>query len=216
MSLLSAEIAAQQHTPHAARAGLEIVQSAEPVYHSAAEQAVADLLRALGVDPSREGLRETPRRVAAALATMVTPTAFDMTTFSNDEGYDQLITVCDIPFHSLCEHHMLPFIGVAHVGYIPDKELVGLSKIARAVIHYASGLQVQERMTSQIAKCLNDHLAPNGVGVVLQAEHLCMSLRGVSTNGTKTVTSALHGAVRDDARTRQEFFTLTGIGGQPR
>jgi GTP cyclohydrolase IA len=216
MSMLRTEIAGQRPTPQAVRASLEIVPSGQPVYHSAAEQAVADLLRALGVDPSRDGLRETPRRVAAALTSMVTPTPFDMTTFPNDEAYEELITVCDIPFHSLCEHHMLPFIGVAHVGYIPGKELVGLSKIARAVVHYASGLQVQERMTSQIAKCLNDHLAPKGVGVVLQAEHLCMSLRGVSTNGTKTVTSALHGAVRDDARTRQEFFTLAGIGGQTR
>jgi GTP cyclohydrolase I len=218
MSMLKAEIANQLHTPQAIRAGVEIVPSdhQEPVYHSPAEQAVADLLRALGADPSREGLRETPRRVAAALAAMITPTPFDMTTFSNDEAYDELITVCDIPFHSLCEHHMLPFIGVAQVGYIPSAKLVGLSKIARVVKHHASGLQVQERMTSQIAKALDDHLAPKGVGVVLQAEHLCMSLRGVSTNGTKTVTSALLGAVRDDDRTRQEFFALAGIGGQPR
>jgi GTP cyclohydrolase IA len=218
MSMLRAEIDDQHRRPQAIRAGLEIVPSdkQEPVYHSPAEQAVADLLLALGADPSREGLRETPRRVAAALAAMITPVPFEMTTFSNDEAYDELITVCDIPFHSLCEHHMLPFIGVAHVGYIPGKKLVGLSKIARAVVHFASGLQVQERMTSQIAQCLNDHLAPKGVGVVLQAEHLCMSLRGVSANGTKTVTSALFGAIRDDARTRQEFFTMAGIGGQAR
>ena len=114
----------------------------------------------------------------------------------------------EIPFHSLCMHHMLPFVGVAHVGYLPDDRIVGLSKLARVVEHYARDLQVQERLTAQIAGCLQDHLSPKGVGVVLEAEHMCMSLRGVQKPGTKTVTSALHGLIRDDPRTRQEFLAL--------
>jgi GTP cyclohydrolase I len=176
-----------------------------------AEQAVADLLRALGQDPRRPHLADTPRRVAAAYAELLTPRAFDLTTFPNDEGYDELILARDIPFQSLCEHHLLPFHGVAHVGYLPGDRIVGLSKLARVVELFACGLQVQERLTQQVADWLDDALAPRGTGVVLEAEHLCMSMRGVRASGSRTVTSAVHGLLRDDSRSRQEFFSLTGV-----
>ena len=176
----------------------------------AAERAAADLLDALGADITDESLRDTPRRMAAAYAEMLTPEPFDVTTFANDGDYDELVLVRDIPFHSLCEHHLLPFIGVAHVGYIPDERIVGLSKLARVVDHFARNLQVQERLTTQVAGWFQRELAPKGVGVVLEAEHTCMSLRGAAKPGTRTVTSALHGLVRDDPRTRQEFLALTG------
>jgi GTP cyclohydrolase I len=139
---------------------------------------------------------------------MLTPPEFDSTTFSNSAGYDELVLVSDIPVHSLCEHHLLPFTGVAHVGYLPGERIVGLSKLARVVDLFARDLQVQERLTQQIADWLEEHLAPRGVGVVLEAEHLCMSLRGVQKPGARTVTSALHGLVREDSRTRQEFLDL--------
>ncbi|MFL5876692.1 MAG: GTP cyclohydrolase I FolE [Solirubrobacteraceae bacterium] len=174
----------------------------------AAKRAAADLLLALGADLSDEGLRETPRRMAAAYAELLTPQPFHPTTFPND-GYDELVLVRSIPFHSLCMHHLLPFHGVAHIGYLPGERILGLSKFARVVELFARDLQVQERMTKQIAGWLQQRLAPKGVGVVLEAEHLCMSLRGVQKFGAKTVTSALHGLVRDDPRTRQEFLALT-------
>jgi GTP cyclohydrolase I len=178
-----------------------------------AERAVADLLGAFGVDLGGESLAETPARVARAYAEMLSPQPFDLTTFPNDEAYDELIVIRDIPFHSLCEHHLLPFIGVAHIGYLPGSRILGLSKFARVVEHFARRLQVQERLTSQIAQWLNENLGPRGVGVVLEAEHLCMSLRGVRAGGARTVTSALHGTVRHDERTRSEFLALVGIGG---
>ena len=178
---------------------------------AAAEVAVADLLVALGHDPSDEHLTETPRRVANAYAELLTPRSFDLTTFTNEEGYDELVLARDIPFHSLCQHHLLPFHGVAHVGYIPADRILGLSKLARVVELFARGLQVQERLTQQVADWLQDQLHPKGVGVVLEAEHLCMSLRGVQAPGSRTVTSAVHGLLRDDGRSRQEFFSLTGI-----
>lgn len=149
--------------------------------------------------------------MALAYEEFLTPEPFVPTTFPNDEGYDELVMVRDIPFHSLCEHHLLPFSGVAHVGYLPDSRILGLSKLARVVEHFARGLQVQERLTKQIGDWLDARLDPKGVGVVLEAEHLCMSLRGVEAVGSKTVTSSLHGLVRDDARTRAEFLDLTGI-----
>jgi len=130
----------------------------------------------------------------------------------NDERYDELVVARSIPFHSLCEHHLFPFTGIAHVGYLPGGRIVGLSKLARAVEFFSRNLQVQERLTSQLADWLDRELAPKGVGVVLEAEHLCMSLRGVQKAGARTVTSALHGAIRDDARTRQEFLALAGVG----
>jgi GTP cyclohydrolase I len=178
---------------------------------AAARRAAADLLTALGVDLSAEGTRDTPRRVAAAYAELLTPVPFDATTFPNDGGYDELVVATGIPFHSLCEHHVLPFVGVAHVGYLPGERIIGLSKLARVVERFARGLQVQERLTSQVARWLDDELRPRGVGVVVEAEHLCMSLRGVQKPGARTVTSALHGLVRDDLRTREEFLSLTGV-----
>src|SRR3954469_12543623 len=144
-----------------------------------------------------------------AYAELLTPQPFRATTFANEEGYDEMVLVRAIPFHSLCMHHMLPFHGVAHIGYLPDERIVGLSKLARVVELFARDLQVQERLTTQIADWIQEQLEPKGVGVVLEAEHLCMSMRGVQTFGAKTVTSALHGLVRDDPRTRQEFLALT-------
>ena len=173
------------------------------------ESAVTDFLEALGVDLTDESLRDTPRRVAAAYSELLTPLPFEPTTFPNDEGYDELVVARSIPFHSLCEHHLLPFHGVAHVAYLPGDRIVGLSKLGRVVEAFARRLQVQERMTVQIADWVEEFLQPRGVGVVLEAEHLCMSLRGVQKPGTVTVTSALHGLVRDDARTRQEFLAFT-------
>ncbi len=175
----------------------------------AAEQAAADLLLALGADCEQEGLRETPRRMVDAYAELLTPAPFRPTTFPNEDGYDELVLVRSIPFHSLCMHHLLPFYGVAHVGYLPGQRIIGLSKLARVVELFARDLQVQERLTTQIAGWVQQHLEPKGVGVVLEAEHLCMSLRGVQTPRATTVTSALHGLIRDDPRTRQEFLSLT-------
>lgn len=175
----------------------------------AAERAVADLLVALGQDLDSDHTRDTPRRVAAAYAEMLTPRSFTPTTFPNADGYDELVLARDIPFHSLCEHHLLPFVGVAHVAYLPGDRIIGLSKLARVVEMFARGLQVQERLTRQVADWLQDNLAPKGVGVVLSAEHLCMSLRGVQARGTLTVTSALHGLLRDRESSRSEFFALT-------
>ena len=176
----------------------------------AATAAARDLLLALGADLGRPGLQETPGRIASAYAELLTPRPFELTTFPNDEGYDELVVVRDIAFSSLCEHHALPFVGVAHVGYIPGERILGLSKLARVVELFARRLQVQERLTAQIADWLQDQLEPRGVGVVLEAEHLCMSLRGVRAPGSRTTTSAVHGLVRDDSRSRQEFFALTG------
>jgi GTP cyclohydrolase I len=179
-----------------------------PVDRVAAERAAADLLAALDADLQADGVRDTPRRMAAAYAEMLTPRPFNLTTFPNDEGYDELVVVREIPFQSLCMHHMLPFYGVAHLAYLPAGRILGLSKLARVVELFSRDLQLQERLTTQIAGWLQEQLEPKGVGVVLEADHLCMSLRGVQTQGAKTVTSALHGLVRDDPRTREEFLTL--------
>jgi GTP cyclohydrolase IA len=179
-----------------------------PIDRVAAERACSDLLRALGTDPHAPGLADTPRRMADAYAELLTPVPFEPTTFPNSDGYDELVVAGSIPFHSLCEHHLLPFHGVAHIGYLPGERIIGLSKLARVVELFARDLQVQERLTQQIADWLDERLAPRGVGVVLEAEHLCMSLRGVQKHGARTVTSALHGLVREDSRTRQEFLDL--------
>ena len=141
-------------------------------------------------------------------AELLSPAPFNPTTFPNDGDYDELVVAREIPFHSLCEHHLLPFVGVAHVAYLPGERILGLSKLARVVEYFARSLQVQERLTTQVADWLEHELQPKGVGVVLEAEHLCMSLRGVQKHGATTVTSALRGLVRDDARTRQEFLAL--------
>ena len=176
-----------------------------------AADGIARFLDAIGLPAhvrGSEDLADTPRRVAEAYAELLTPEPFRLTTFPNDEGYDELVVARSIPFHSLCEHHLLPFAGVAHVGYLPGRRIVGLSKLARVVDHCARGLQIQERLTVQIGALLEEHLEPKGVGVVVDAEHLCMSLRGVQARGARTVSSALHGVLRDDPRTRQEFFSL--------
>jgi GTP cyclohydrolase IA len=198
-------------TADIARPELRLIRGGSNVDLDAAEQAVADLLVALGQDRDDAHVRETPRRVAAAYAELLTPREFSLTTFPNDEGYDELVLARDIPFHSLCQHHLLPFKGVAHVGYLPGERILGLSKLARVVELFARGLQVQERLTKQVADWLQAHLDPKGVGVVLEAEHLCMSIRGVQADGSRTVTSSLHGLLREDPSTRAEFFTLTGV-----
>jgi GTP cyclohydrolase I len=187
-----------------------MIDGLRPVDLDHAERAVADLLVALGQDPDSEHLRDTPRRVAAAYAELLTPLQFNPTTFPNDEGYNGLVLAKAIPFNSLCEHHLLPFSGVAHIGYLPGDRILGLSKLARVVQLFARRLQVQERLTKQIADWIEQHLEPQGVGVVLEAEHSCMSLRGVRATGSRTVTSTLYGALRDDPRSRQELFSCAG------
>ena len=174
----------------------------------AAEAAARDLLVALGADPADGDLAGTPRRVAAAYAELLTPVPFTPTTCANHEGYDELVVARDIPFSSLCRHHLLPFTGVAHVGYLPGDRILGLSKLARVVGLFARDLQTQERLTTQVAGWLTEQLAPRGAGVVVDAEHLCMTIRGVQAPGVRTVTSALRGRVRDDPRTRAEFLAL--------
>ncbi|WP_329475563.1 GTP cyclohydrolase I FolE [Kribbella sp. NBC_01510] len=190
---------------------LHIVAGRAEIDLPAAQRAVADLLTALGRDPHSAHLADTPRRVAHAYAEMLTPREFELTTFPNDEGYDELVLAKDIPVQSLCEHHLLPFQGVAHVGYLPGQRILGLSKLARVVELFARDLQVQERLTKQVADWLQDHLDPKGVGVVIEAEHQCMSLRGVRAVGSRTVTSSLQGILRDNQSSRQEFFALTGL-----
>ncbi|MBW3663682.1 MAG: GTP cyclohydrolase I FolE [Actinobacteria bacterium] len=182
---------------------------ARPIDIPKATAAVAELLDALGLDRSDEGLARTPARVARMFAELLTPETFRATTFPNDAGYDELVLVSDIRFTALCEHHLLPFRGVAHVGYLPGARIIGLSKLARLVEAHARRPQLQERMTTQIADWLREHVAPRGVGVVIDAEHLCMSIRGVRTAGARTVTSTLYGLVREDPAARQEFLTLT-------
>jgi GTP cyclohydrolase I len=193
-------------------ARLRVVRDRAAVDLPAAEDAVTALLRALGRDPADPHLAGTPRRVADAYAELLTPRQFDLTTFPNDEGYNELVLATDLPVQSLCEHHLLPFTGVAHIGYLPGDRILGLSKFARVLEMFARDLQVQERLTQQVADWLQDNLAPRGVGVVIRAEHLCMSVRGVRAQGSRTTTSALHGVLREDARSRQEFFALTATG----
>jgi GTP cyclohydrolase I len=179
-----------------------------------AERAVTDLLRALGQPLDSPHLAETPRRMAQAYAEMLTPGAFDFTTFPNTEQYDELVLVQDVPVRSVCEHHMLPFVGVAHVGYLPAGRILGLSKVARVVSFFSHRAQTQERLTQQVAQHLQAQLAPRGVGTVIEAEHTCMTLRGVQSAGARTVTSALLGALRDDPSSRAEFLSLTRGGKQ--
>jgi GTP cyclohydrolase I len=193
------------------RPQLTLVHGGADIDLARAERAVADLLAALGQDIDDEHTRDTPHRVAAAYAELLTPRSFSLTTFPNDEGYDELVLARDIPFHSLCQHHMLPFKGIAHVGYLPGERILGLSKLARVVELFARGLQLQERLTTQVAGWLQEQLHPKGVGVVQEAEHLCMSLRGVRADGSRMVTSALHGLLRSDHRSRAEFLSLTGV-----
>jgi len=177
----------------------------------AAELAAAALLASLGVDTSSETLAQTPSRMARALEELLTPRAFDLTTFPNDEGYQQLVIERGIPFRSLCEHHFLPFTGRAYLAYLPGERILGLSKLARVVEMFAHRPQVQERLTQQVANWLHEQLRPQGTGVVMVAEHLCMTLRGARAAGSTTVTSALHGVLLSDHRAREEFFALAGI-----
>lgn len=175
----------------------------------AAEDAAARFLAALGVDLQTEGARRTPRRMAAAWAEMLAPRPFDLTTFPNDGGYRDLVLARDVPVHSVCEHHLLPFTGVAHVAYLPGERLLGLSKLARVVELHARRPQVQERLTQQVADWLHDALGPRGVGVVVEAHHQCMSLRGVRTPATTTVTAAFRGALAEPGP-RAELLALAG------
>ncbi|MEU0237703.1 GTP cyclohydrolase I [Nocardiopsis sp. NPDC006198] len=175
-----------------------------------ATNAARDLLRALGVDTESASTLRTPERMALALHELLTPGAFDLTAFAA-EGYQQMAVVRDIPFVSVCEHHMLPFTGTAHLAYLPKESMLGLSKFARVVELFARRPQVQERLTQQIADFLRDHLQANGVGVLIRAEHSCMTLRGAQAAGSSTVTCALHGRLLEDASTRQEFMALAGV-----
>ncbi|MGA5703096.1 GTP cyclohydrolase I [Peterkaempfera bronchialis] len=180
------------------------------------ERAVAALLTSLGVDLTDVSLAETPRRVAAAYRELLAPHEFVPTTFPNDSGTDELVLVRSIPFASLCEHHLLPFSGVAHVGYVPGDRVIGLSKVARTVQACARGFQIQERLTAAVADRLVEVLDPLGAGAVIEAEHTCMSVRGVRAVGAWTSTSALRGLLRTDPARRAEFLARcegrTGAG----
>jgi GTP cyclohydrolase I len=193
-------------------APLRIVAPTQGVDLLAAERAAAAFLTALGVDTDAASTTDTPRRMAGAYAEMLSPRSFDLTTFANDENYDELVLARSIPVHSVCEHHMLPFLGTAHIGYLPGPRILGLSKLARVAELFARRPQVQERLTTQIADWLWTHLRPRGVGLVIEAEHMCMTLRGVRAGGTSTVTSTLLGTVREDPRSRAEFLALTMSG----
>jgi GTP cyclohydrolase IA len=194
---------------------LRVVEPAREVDLSAAQKAAAAFLVALGVDLDTESLAATPARMTRAYAEMFAPRPFDLTTFPNDTRYDELIIARSIPVHSVCEHHLLPFVGVAHVGYLPGERILGLSKLARVVELFARRPQVQERLTQQVADWLQEQVAPRGVGVVVEAEHLCMTMRGLRAQGGTTVTSALHGQLRQDAASRAEFFTRIAAHQQP-
>jgi len=189
-----------------------VAHAAPDVDLDAAETAATTMLAALGLPVDSDDMAETPRRLVTAYAEMLTVPDFDLTTFANSAGYDELVLVQDIPVRSLCEHHLLPFVGVAHVGYLPDDRILGLSKVARLVDFFARRAQTQERLTTQIADHLQERLAPVGVGVVIEAEHSCMSLRGAPAAGARTVTSTLRGSLREDPSSRAEFLALTRGG----
>jgi GTP cyclohydrolase I len=175
----------------------------------AAQEAAETFMRALGVPVDDPDLRDTPGRLARAYAELLRVPEYDFTTFANTEGYDELVLVEDIPMQSLCEHHLLPFWGVAHVGYLPSARIVGLSKLARTVDHFARRPQTQERLTMQVARHLDEQLAPRGVGVVIEAEHTCMTLRGARAHQTRTITSSMLGHLRSEPAARAEFLALT-------
>ena len=175
------------------------------------KELIEGILREIGEDPKREGLEKTPARVESMLHFLTSGYQQDISEVLNgavfaEDHYDQMVVVKDIDFYSLCEHHLLPFFGKAHVAYVPDRKILGLSKLARLVEMFSRRLQVQERLTIQIAQALHDALLPKGVGVVIEASHLCMMMRGVEKQNSKTITSALLGSFRDDAKTRDEFF----------
>lgn len=176
------------------------------------EKAVYDILEAVGENPERPGLKETPSRVARMYEEMFAGLNEDPTRhlkFFEEKSNDEMVIVRDIPFASMCEHHLLPFVGKAHIAYIPsDNKIIGLSKFARIVDNFAKKPQVQERLTHDIADFLEEHLKPKGVAVIIEAEHMCMSIRGAKASGSKTQTSALRGCMKSDARTRAEVLSL--------
>ena len=178
----------------------------------AAEQAAAALLHALGIATDSESLRGTPGRMVRAYAELFTSPEFDLTTFPNDEGYDELVLARSIPMRSVCEHHLLPFTGVAHVGYLPRERIIGLSKLARVVGHFAARPQVQERLTKQVSEAIQEAINPQGVAVILEAQHLCMMMRGVEKQHSSTVTSAMLGVFKTQLQTRNEFLSLVRQG----
>jgi GTP cyclohydrolase I len=192
--------------------GAEVIRPAPQVDRDSIEASVRQIIEAVGEDPEREGLRDTPARVARMWEELRSGESFNPTTFENP-GYDQMVVVKDISFYSFCEHHILPFFGVAHVAYIPDKRIIGLSKIARLVQQKASGLQIQERLTCEIASDLQELLDPIGVGVVIEAEHMCMTMRGARAQGAKTITSQVLGVIREKPEARLEFLALAGLTG---
>jgi GTP cyclohydrolase IA len=190
------------------------VRQKASITQAQAEKAVRTLLQWAGDDPDREGLRDTPGRVVRAYRDWfsgyhIDPREYLRRTFEEVEGYDEMIVLRDIQFESHCEHHMAPIIGRAHVGYLPTNKIIGISKLARVVDGYARRFQVQEKLTAQIAHCINDVLRPRGVGVVIDASHQCMTTRGVHKRGVSMVTSTMIGAFREDARTRAEFLRFT-------
>ncbi len=181
-----------------------------------AMEAVRELIRWIGDDPAREGLKDTPRRVVDAYLEYFQgyeecPETYLKRTFEQVGGYDEIVLLKDIPFHSHCEHHMAPIIGKAHVAYLPTDKVVGISKLARVVKAYARRLQVQERLTAEIADCIQKVLEPQGVAVVIEASHACMTARGVTTPGVSMTTSRMMGVFRDDEKTRQEVIRLIGL-----
>ena len=193
----------------AAPSGLRVLHDGSRPDLVAAEAAAAAFMTALRIPLEHPDLADTPRRLAHAYAELLEVPEYDFTTFPNEEGYDELVLVQDIPVQSVCEHHLLPFRGVAHVGYLPAARIVGLSKLARTVDHFARRPQTQERLTMQVARHLDERLSPRGVGVVIDAEHSCMTLRGARAPGTRTVTSSLLGHLRHDPAARAEFLSLT-------
>jgi GTP cyclohydrolase IA len=206
-----ADLAETSDVPTRARPDLRLAGGERTVDMAAAQRAAGEFLAALGIELDAEELRETPARMARAYAELFDSPPFRLTTFPNNEGYDELVVARDVPFRTVCEHHLLPFAGVAHVGYLPGERILGLSKLARLVEHHAARPQTQERLTKQIADSLAARLQPRGTGVVLEAEHTCMTLRGVRARGTTTITSALLGSLRADARSRAEFLALAGV-----
>jgi GTP cyclohydrolase I len=214
----SAELTPALPQPVSGRAGpsrpdLRAAADRAEVDLGAAQRAAGDFLAALGIDLDGEDLRETPARMARACPGLSGARPLRLTTFPDDEGYDELVLARAIPFRTVCEHHLLPFAGVAHVGCLPGERILGLSELARLAGHFAARPQTRERLTGQVADCLAERLRPRGAGVVLEAGHTCMTLRGVRALGSTTVTSALLGTLRADARSRAEFFALAGAPG---
>jgi GTP cyclohydrolase I len=203
--------------PRKPRPLLEVKPLATPgVTREQAEDAVRVLLRWAGDDPNREGLLDTPKRVVKAYSDWfsgyaIEPREYLKRTFEEVAGYDEMVVLRDIEFESHCEHHMAPIIGRAHVGYLPSERVVGISKLARVVEAFARRFQVQEKMTAEVARCINDVLKPRGVGVVIEATHECMTTRGVHNRGVSMITSKMLGHFRSDARTRAEFLTFIDI-----